>query len=71
MVKKIITNPDLPKVSGPGCVPVVVLRNCDPELCYILAELLRKCLKETCFPDYWKVSLVVLYLTNLEKTTTL
>ena len=71
MVQKVIANPDLPKVSSPGCVAAVVLRNCDPELSFILAELLSKCLKETCFPDYWKVSLVVLYLTNLEKATTL
>ena len=39
--------------------PVVVLKNCEPELSYILAELFNKCLKESCFPDCWKVSSVV------------
>ena len=41
------------------CIPVVVLNNCGPELFYILAELFNKCLKESCFPDCWKVLLVV------------
>ena len=59
MVKKIITKLDLSKASGPDCIPVVVLKNCDRELSYILAELFNKCLKESCFPDCWKVSLVV------------
>ena len=27
------------KASGPDCIPVVVLKNCKPELSYILAEL--------------------------------
>ena len=39
MVKKVIMNLDLSKVSGPDCIPVVVLKNCEPELSYILAEL--------------------------------
>ena len=39
MAKKIITNYDLPKASGPDCIPVVVLKNYEPELSYILAEL--------------------------------
>ena len=51
MVEKVIMNLDLSKASGPGCVPVAVLRNCEPELFYILAELFNKCLKESCFPD--------------------
>ena len=53
-------NLDLSKASGPDCIPVVILKNCEPELSYILAELFNKCLKESCFPDCWKVSLVVL-----------
>ena len=32
MVKKVIMNLDLSKASGPDCVPVVVLKNCEPEL---------------------------------------
>ena len=65
MVKKIITNLDLSKVSGPDCIPVVVLKNCEPELSYILAELYNKCLKESCFPDWWKVSSVVPVFNNV------
>ena len=59
MVKKVITNLDSLKASGPDCIPVVVLKNCEPELSYILPKLFNKCLKESCFPDCWKVSLVV------------
>ena len=33
----------LSKASGPNCIPVVVLKNCEPELSYILAELFNKC----------------------------
>ena len=46
--------------SGHDCILVVVLKNCEPEFSYILAELFNKCLKESCFPDCWNVSLVVL-----------
>ena len=51
MVKKVIMNLDLSTASGPDCIPVVVLKNCDPKLSYILAELFNKCLEESCFPD--------------------
>ena len=51
MVKKIIMNLDLSKASSPDSIPVVVPKNCEPELSYILAELSNKCLKESCFPD--------------------
>ena len=36
MVRKVIMNLDLSKASGPDCIPVVVLKNCEPELSYIL-----------------------------------
>ena len=55
MVKKVIMSLDLSKTSGPDCIPVVVLKNCKPELSYILAEPFNKYLKESCFPDCWKV----------------
>ena len=45
MVKKVIMNLDLSKASGPDCILVVVLKNCEPELSYILAEPFKKCLK--------------------------
>ena len=38
MVKN-ITNLDSSKASGPDCIQVVILKNCVPELSYILAEL--------------------------------
>ena len=64
-------NLDLSKESGPDCIPVVVLKNCEPGLSYILAELFNKCLKESCFPDYWKVSSVVPVFKNVgERSTT-
>ena len=52
-------NLDLSKAYGPDCIPVVILKNCELELSYILAELFNKYLKESCFSDYWKVSSVV------------
>ena len=65
MVRKVIMNLDLSKASGPDCIPVMVLKNCELELSYILAELLNKCLKESCFPDCWKVSSVVAVFKNV------
>ena len=62
MGKKVIKILDLPKASGPDCIPVVVSKNCEPELSYILAELVNKCLKESCFPDCWKSHQWSLYL---------
>ena len=44
---------------------MVVLWNYEPEFSYILAELLHTCLKESCFPDFWKVSLVVPIFKNV------
>ena len=59
MVKKVIMTLDSSLASSLDCIPVVVLKNYEPELSYILAELLNKCLKESCFQDCWKVLLVV------------
>ena len=56
MVKKVIMNLHLSKTPGPDCIPVVILKNCEPGLSYILDELLNKWLMESCFPDCWKVS---------------
>ena len=63
--KMVVMNLNLSKASGPDCFPVVVLKNCEPERSYILAELFNKCLKESCFPDYWKVSSVVPVFKNI------
>ena len=70
MVKKVITNLDSSKASGPDCIPVVVLKNCEPELSYILAELFNMCLKESCFPDCWKVSSAVPVFKNVGERST-
>ena len=45
MVKKVTTNLDSSKISDLDCTPMVVLKNCEPELSYILAELFNKCQK--------------------------
>ena len=37
MVEKVVMNLDLLKMSGPDCIPMVVLKNCEPELSYLLA----------------------------------
>ena len=64
------TNLYLSKVSGPACIPVMVLKNCEPELSFILAELFNMCLKESCFPDCWKVSSVVPVFKNVGERST-
>ena len=65
MVKKVMTSLDSSKTSGSDCIPVVVLRNCEPGLSYILAELFNVCLKWSCFPDFCKVSWVVPVFKNI------
>ena len=44
---------------------MAVLKNREPELSYILAELLNICLKESWFTDCWKVLLVVPVFENV------
>ena len=46
-------------------ISVVVLKNREPGLSYILAELFNMCLKEYCFPDHWKVSLLIPVFINV------
>ena len=71
MVKMVIMNLDLSKAFGLDCIQVAVLKNCEPELSYVLAELLSKCLKESCFPDCWKLSTVIPVFNNVgERSTT-
>ena len=62
-------NLDLSKASGSDCIPVVVLKNCGPELSYILAELFNKCLKESCFPDCYVSSVVPVFKNVGERST--
>ena len=70
MVRKVVKNLHLSKASGPDCISVVVLKNCELELSYILAELFNKCLKESCFTDCWKVSSVVPVFKNVGERST-
>ena len=70
MVKKVITNLDSSKASGPDCIPLVILKNCEPELSYILAKLFNTCLKGSCFPDCWKVSSVGPVFQNVGERST-
>ena len=65
MVQKIKTNLDTSKVSGPDCIPLVLLKKSELELSYILTEHFNIFLKESCFPDCWKVSSVVPVLKNV------
>ena len=70
MVRKVVMNLGLSKASGLDCIPVMVLKNCELELSYILAELFNKCLMESCFPDCWKVSSMVPVLKNVGERST-
>ena len=70
MVKKVIRNLDSSKAFGPDCTPVLVLKNCEPELSYILVKLFNKCLKESCFLDCWNVSSVVPVFKNIGESST-
>ena len=45
MVKKVITNLDSSKAFGHDGIPLVVLKNYEPEFSYILAGLFNICLK--------------------------
>ena len=49
---------------------MVVLKNCGPELSYVLVELFNMCLKEYCSPDCSKVSSVVSIFKNIGEQPT-
>ena len=76
MVKKVITNLDLLKASDPDCIPLVVLKNFEPELSYILANSSKSVLKNLVFLMVGRFHCWSLYLRMLGKglqlkTTTL
>ena len=48
----------------------MILKNYEPELFYMLAELFNKCLKESFFPYCWKVSSVVPVFKNVGERST-
>ena len=71
LVKKVLTSLDSAKASGPDCIPVLILKNCEAEFSLILTELFSMCLARSCFSDFWKVSSVVTVLKNVgERSTT-
>ena len=62
-------NLDLSKASGPDCITVVVLKNCEPVLSLILPDFFNKCLKESCFPDFQVSSVVPVFKNVGERYT--
>ena len=65
MDKKVLTNLDSSKTSGPDCILVVVLNKFELELSYVPAELFNMCLKKSYFPDFWKISSAVSLFKNV------
>ena len=49
---------------------MVLLKNCEPELSYILAKFFNMFLTNSCFQDSWKVSPVVPVFKNVGKRST-
>ena len=65
MVEKVMKNLVSSKVSVLDCIQVLVVKNYVPERSYLLAELCNIYLKEYCFPDCGKVSLVAPVFKNV------
>ena len=70
MVKKSHNEPRFIKGIWSWSYSLVVLNSCEPELSYTLPDLFNMCLKESCFPDCWKVSLVVPVFKNIGERST-
>ena len=70
MSKKVITNLDSSMAPSLDCIPVVVLKNWEPELSFMLTKLFNICLEKSCFPDCWKVSSVVPVFKNVGERST-
>ena len=54
-----------PKVYALDRIRVVVLKNSESSLSYMLTEFFNMYLKECCFPSWWKVLSVVLEFKNV------
>ena len=65
MVEKVIINLDSSKVYDLDCIPLLVLKICDSELSYTLADLFKTCLEESFFPDCKKISSAVPVFKNV------
>ena len=57
-------------MSGPDCIPAVILKNYELELSCMLAEIFKVCLKKSCFADSWKISLMVPAFKNVGERST-
>ena len=64
------TNLKLHNISVTPKMVKKVIMNLDLSKAFGLAELFNKCLKESCFPDCWKVSSVVPVFKNAEERST-
>ena len=58
-VRRILKCLDASKSSGPDGIPVIVLKECAPELAPVFSKLFRKCLAAGEYPSCWKVASVV------------
>ena len=67
MVRKVIMNLNFSKASGPDCIPGMVLKNCEPELSDILAELFISVLRSLVFLIAGRLNQWSLYLRMLGK----
>ena len=65
LVNKVITDLLLSKASGPNCIQVMILKNWEPKISYILAEFFNMSLQESYFRYCWKVSSMVFGLKNV------
>ena len=54
LVKKVIIDLDSSKVTWPGCIPVVALKNFEPELLYVLAYCNQDPAKSWKVPEFDK-----------------
>ena len=70
MVRKVITNLDSSKTSGPDCIQVVVLKNSECKFSNIPAKLFNMCPKESCFADCWMVLSVISVFKNAGQRST-
>ena len=67
MVKNVIANLDSSKAFRPDCIPAVVLKKYEPGFSYIIVELFKTCLEDSCFPDFWEVLLVITVFQNVQE----
>ena len=58
------------QVPHPDSVPVIVMKNSEPELLYILAESSNICRREFCFLDFWKDLDVIAVFKNVRERST-